>query len=107
MEVLDFLLENNAQFKQFKHNFKNSCDCQILCPFRVDKCFMDVRTLIAVIMYMVGFCGGVGPLQWVWIGELVPPEYKIFSGLIISICKYELARPTRVQDLLWAYHIHL
>jgi hypothetical protein len=86
---------------------------------------MDVRTLIAVITYMVGFCGGVGPLQWVWIGELVPPEYKIFSGLIISICKYdppeykifsgliisickyELARPTRVQDLLWAHHIHL
>jgi hypothetical protein len=36
-------------------------------------------------MYMVGFCGGVGPLQWVWIGELVPPEYKIFSGLIIKV----------------------
>jgi hypothetical protein len=68
---------------------------------------MNVRTLIAVITYMVGFCGGVGPLQWVWIGELVPPEYKIFSGLIISICKYELARLTRVQDLLSAHHLTL
>jgi hypothetical protein len=43
--------------------------------------------LIAVILYTVAYGGGVGPLQWVWLGELVPPEYKIFSGLINSIGK--------------------
>ena len=28
-------------------------------------------------------CAGVGPLQWVFVGELLPPEYKVLAGLAI------------------------
>ena len=28
------------------------------------------------------FVSGAGPLQWVFVGELLPPEYKVLSGVI-------------------------
>ena len=28
-------------------------------------------------------CAGVGPLQWVFVGELMPPEYKVLAGLTV------------------------
>jgi len=31
---------------------------------------------------------GVGSLMWVWAGELIPPEYKVFAGIAASIGKY-------------------
>lgn len=40
--------------------------------------------IACVIMYMFSFCAGVGPLQWVWQGELMPPEYKVLSGLVVA-----------------------
>ena len=33
---------------------------------------------------------GSGPLQWVWMGELIPPEYKVFAGISTSIGEYTL-----------------
>jgi hypothetical protein len=40
--------------------------------------------LPAIALYVFAYSAGVGPLQWVWLGELVPPEYKFFSGLIYA-----------------------
>jgi len=30
---------------------------------------------------------GVGSLSWVWMGELIPSEYKVFAGIATSIGK--------------------
>ena len=30
-------------------------------------------------------CAGVGPLQWVFVGELLPPEYKVLAGLATGL----------------------
>ncbi len=40
--------------------------------------------LPALALYMFAYSAGAGPLQWVWLGELVPPEYKFFSGIIYA-----------------------
>jgi len=40
--------------------------------------------LIFVTLYMFAFGAGAGPLQWVLLAELLPPEYKVLSGLIGS-----------------------
>jgi hypothetical protein len=40
--------------------------------------------LPALALYMFAYSAGAGPLQWVWLGELVPPEYKFFSGVIYA-----------------------
>ena len=33
--------------------------------------------LVAVIIYMLGFCVGVGPMQWIYLGELLPHDVKV------------------------------
>ena len=40
--------------------------------------------LPALALYVFAYSAGAGPLQWVWLGELIPPEYKFFSGLIYA-----------------------
>ena len=40
------------------------------------------------VVFMDSLPSGSGPLQWVWLGELIPPEYKVFAGISTSICEY-------------------
>lgn len=46
---------------------------------------LQVLSIICVTLYMFAFSLGIGPLMWVYLGELMPPEYKVLSGLSVSI----------------------
>ena len=46
---------------------------------------LDVVPVISLIVYMFSFGAGVGPLQWVFLGELLPREYKVLAGVIIVL----------------------
>ena len=46
---------------------------------------LDVVPVISLIIYMFSFGAGVGPLQWVFLGELLPREYKVLAGIIIVL----------------------
>ena len=46
---------------------------------------LDVATVISVTVYMFCFGAGAGPLLWVFLGELLPREYKVLSGLAVSL----------------------
>ena len=49
---------------------------------------LDILPVISVTLYMFCFGAGAGPLQWVFLGELLPREYKVLSGVItcLSVC---------------------
>ena len=49
-----------------------------------DSRLMGLLASASVVVYMVSYCAGVGPLMWVFLGEMIPPEYKVLSGLIAS-----------------------
>ena len=46
---------------------------------------LDVVPVISLTVYMFSFGAGVGPLQWVFLGELLPREYKVLAGVIIVL----------------------
>ena len=43
---------------------------------------------------------GVGPIQWVFLGELLPPEYKVLSGIITSLAALAIFAITKVFPTL-------
>ena len=46
---------------------------------------LDVVPLVSVTVYMFCYGAGPGPLQWVFLGELLPREYKVLSGIITCL----------------------
>ena len=46
---------------------------------------LNIVPVISVTLYMFCFGAGAGPLQWVFLGELLPREYKVLSGVITSL----------------------
>ena len=46
---------------------------------------LNFLPIICVTLYKVVYGAGAGPLMFVFIGELLPPEYKVLSGVIFSI----------------------
>ena len=46
---------------------------------------LDVATVASVTSYMFCFGAGAGPLSWVFLGELLPREYKVLSGVTVSL----------------------
>ena len=46
---------------------------------------LNILPIFCVTLYM--FCNGAGPglLIWVFVGELLPPEYKVLSGINFSV----------------------
>ena len=46
---------------------------------------LQVVPVICLVVYMFSFGAGVGPLQWVFLGELLPREYKVLAGVIIVL----------------------
>ena len=46
---------------------------------------LEVVPVISLVVYMFCFGAGVGPLQWVFLGELLPREYKVLAGVIIVL----------------------
>merc|ERR1719189_807841 len=41
--------------------------------------------VLCVLVYMFSFGAGSGPLQWVFLGELLPPDYKVLAGIMASL----------------------
>ena len=39
--------------------------------------YFRIVPVVCVVSYMFGFGLGSGPLQWVFMGELLPPDYKV------------------------------
>jgi len=46
---------------------------------------LRVVPLLCVLVFMFSYGAGAGPLQFVFLGELLPPDYKVLSGMIISL----------------------
>ncbi|XP_023336801.1 facilitated trehalose transporter Tret1 isoform X2 [Eurytemora carolleeae] len=68
---------------------------------------LTIIPLVAIILYTFGFGAGSGPLQWVWMGELIPPEYKVFAGISTSIATAAVFMVTLIFPTLSSYiHPH-
>ena len=50
-----------------------------------DNLTIRLLPILCIMLYMFSFGAGAGPLQWVLMGELLPPEYKVLSGILISV----------------------
>merc|ERR1719325_592193 len=50
-----------------------------------DSSALDITQVLAVVVYMFCFGAGTGPLLMVYLGELLPSEYKVLSGIINSL----------------------
>jgi len=46
---------------------------------------LNILPVICVSLFQFSYGSGAGPLQWVFVGELLPPEYKVLSGILVSI----------------------
>ena len=45
----------------------------------------QILPLVCTMVFMFSFGAGAGPLQWVFMGELLPPEYKVLAGILVSL----------------------
>ena len=61
---------------------------------------LRILPIICVTIYMFSFGAGAGPLQWVFMGELLPPDYKVLSGIISSISVAEVFIITKIFPTL-------
>ena len=61
---------------------------------------LDVATVASVTAYMFCFAAGAAPLQFVYLGELLPREYKVLSGLIISLANCAIFILTKIFPTL-------
>jgi len=50
-----------------------------------DSTVLRVVPVLCVVVFMFSFGAGAGPLQWVFLGELLPPDYKVLSGIMASL----------------------
>ena len=46
---------------------------------------LNILPIISVTLYMLAYGAGGSPLMFVFVGELLPPEYKVLSGVIFSL----------------------
>ena len=61
---------------------------------------LRILPLVCVTLYMFSFGAGTGPLQWVFMGELLPPEYKVLSGMITCVATMEVFIVTKIFPAL-------
>ena len=59
-----------------------------------------VLPVICLLIYMFGFGAGSGPLQWVFMGELLPPDYKVWQRFIRLIHR-------SLQGAVWDGRVHM
>merc|ERR1719370_207750 len=62
--------------------------------------------VLCVLVFMFSFGAGAGPLQWVFLGELLPPDYKVLSGIMASLSTLAIfvvtkAFPSILSSLHW------
>merc|ERR1719481_944549 len=68
-----------------------------------DSTVLRVVPIVCVTLYMFSFGAGAGPLQWVFMGELLPPDYKVLSGAITCITTAEIFIITKIFPTLLIY----
>ena len=57
---------------------------------------LKILPIVCVTLYMFSFGSGAGPLQWVFMGELLPPDYKVLSGMIVCVSTMEIFIITKI-----------
>jgi len=65
-----------------------------------DNQVLSILPIVCVTLYMFSYGAGAGPLQWVLMGELLPPDYKVLSGMITSVCCLEIFIITKIFPTL-------
>jgi len=65
-----------------------------------DNLTLKVLPIICVTLYMFSFGAGAGALQWVFMGELLPPEYKVLSGILTSLATLAIFIITKIFPTL-------
>ena len=63
---------------------------------------VDLLPLISVGTFMFSFAAGAAPLQFVFLGELLPREYKVLSGLVMFLCTTAIFLVTKIFPFLLA-----
>jgi len=61
---------------------------------------LRILPIICLTLYMFSFGAGTGPLQWVFMGELLPPDYKVLSGIITCVSTMEIFIITKIFPTL-------
>ena len=61
---------------------------------------VDLLPLISVGTFMFSFAAGAAPLQFVFLGELLPREYKVLSGLVMFLCTTAIFLVTKIFPFL-------
>ena len=56
--------------------------------------------ILCIMLFMFSFGAGAGPLQWVFMGELLPPEYKVLSGILVSLSTIAIFITTKMFHTL-------
>ena len=55
-----------------------------------------ILPILCVTLYMFSYGAGAGALMWVFMGELLPPEYKVLSGMITGVVVLEVFLVTKI-----------
>ena len=63
---------------------------------------LRILPILCVTLYMFSYGGGAGALMWVFMGELLPPEYKVLSGVIMCVFTLEMFLVTKIFPTLLA-----
>ena len=63
---------------------------------------LDIIPVISVTVYMFCFGAGAAPLQWVFLGELLPREYKVLAGVIMFLANLAIFIVTKSFPALLA-----
>ena len=61
---------------------------------------LNILPIICVTIYMLAYGAGGSPLMFVFVGELLPPEYKVLSGVIFSITFFTVFIVTKMFSVL-------
>lgn len=65
-----------------------------------DNISFQVLPIVLVTIYMFSFGAGASPLQFVFLAELLPPEYNVLSGVITSLAYVTMFITTKIFPTL-------
>merc|ERR1719458_52284 len=63
---------------------------------------LSIVPVFCVLLYMFAFGAGASPLLWVFMGEIIPADYKVLCGIIASISAAAIFAVTKLFPSLLA-----
>jgi len=66
---------------------------------------LSIVPVFCVLLYMFAFGAGASPLLWVFMGEIIPADYKVLCGIIASISAAAIFAVTKLFPSLLASSI--